>query len=267
MAAPRVLDLFSGIGGFSLGLERAGMRTAAFCEIDPFCQKVLRKHWPDIPRYGDVTDLTAERLKQDGIEADVICGGFPCQDLSHAQQRGARGLDGERSGLWREYARLVGEIRPRHVVVENVPALADRGLGRVLGQLSEIGYDAEWGIISAGQLGLAHERKRLWIVAYPARDGRRGVDKDSEGRRPRLDISRHLAQVGQERRAERRRGPADILQPVGRPFASPSRGIGRNDDGLPAGVDRLRAIGNAVVPRIAEALGRAILEGMEGEGA
>ena len=117
MALMRVLDLFSGIGGFSLGLERAGMQTVAFCEIEPYCRAVLRKHWPNVPCYEDVRNLTADRLRADGISIDVICGGFPCQDISTAG-KGA-GLAGERSGLFYEIARLVGELGPRYVILEN----------------------------------------------------------------------------------------------------------------------------------------------------
>jgi hypothetical protein len=124
-----VLDLFSGIGGFSLGLERTGgMRTVAFCEIDPYCRAVLRKHWPAVPCFEDVRDLHAF----DVGPVDVICGGFPCQDISTAG-RGA-GLAGERSGLWSEYRRLIEECRPAWVVIENVSALRSRGLDQVLGE-------------------------------------------------------------------------------------------------------------------------------------
>ncbi len=158
-----VLDLFSGIGGFSLGLERAGMRTVAFCEIEPYARHVLTKHWPDVPCYDDVRTLTAARLRADGISVDVICGGFPCQDISTAG-KGA-GIDGERSGLWREYSRLIGELRPGHVIVENVAALLGRGLDRVLGDLAAIGYDAEWHCIPASAVGAPHRRDRLWLVA------------------------------------------------------------------------------------------------------
>src|SRR5574343_241000 len=109
----RVLDLFSGIGGFSLGLERTGgFKTIGFCEIDPFCQKVLKKHWPGVPIYDDVRTLT-------GITADVISAGFPCQDISSAGRMA--GIGGDRSGLWKEGARIVCEIRPRYLLVENVP--------------------------------------------------------------------------------------------------------------------------------------------------
>ena len=117
-----VLDLFSGIGGFSLGLERAGMKTVAFCEIEPFCRAVLAKHWPGVPIYEDVRSLTGAGLASAGIVPDAICGGFPCQDISIAG-KGA-GLDGERSGLWHEYRRLIAEIRPRWVIIENVAPFA-----------------------------------------------------------------------------------------------------------------------------------------------
>ena len=169
----KVLDLFSGIGGFSLGLERAGMETVAFCEIEPFPRAVLKKHWPEVLCYEDVRTLTAARLAADGInEIDVICGGFPCQDLSLAGRM--VGMDGTRSGLWSEIARLIGELRPRYAIMENVANLlsgpagrSGEWFGRVLGDLASLGYDAEWHCIPAGNLGAPHERDRVWIVAYP----------------------------------------------------------------------------------------------------
>ena len=161
----RVLDLFSGIGGFSLGLNRAGMQTVAFCEIDPFCRRVLAKHWPEVPCHDDIRTLTADWLAENGLWPDVICGGFPCQDISVAG-KGA-GISGERSGLWREYARLIGEIRPRYVIVENVSAMLGRGLGDVLGDLAAIGYGCVWHCIPASHIGAHHQRDRVWIVAYP----------------------------------------------------------------------------------------------------
>ncbi|MGH6629376.1 MAG: DNA cytosine methyltransferase, partial [Burkholderiales bacterium] len=143
------------------------MHTIAFCETDGFACAVLRKHWPELPIYEDVRLLTAERMRMDGIDPiDLICGGFPCQDISLAG-RGA-GIDGARSGLWSEFARLIGEIRPKFALVENVPALAFRGLDRVLGDLADLGYDAEWRVISAADVGAPHLRKRIWIVAYPS---------------------------------------------------------------------------------------------------
>jgi DNA (cytosine-5)-methyltransferase 1 len=197
-----VLDLFSGIGGFSLGLERAGMKTVAFCEIEPYCRAVLRKHWPDVPIYDDVRTLTAARLAADGILSvadtddqgelqqgriigqerrwscysgiDAICGGFPCQDISVAG-KGA-GIEGERSGLWSEYARIIGEVRPRYVIVENVAALLGRGLSRVLGDLAALGYNAEWHCIPASAVSAPHRRDRLWIMAYASGSERRQDD-------------------------------------------------------------------------------------------
>ena len=147
----KVLDLFSGIGGFSLGLERTGgFETVAFCEIEPFPRRVLAKHWPGVPIYEDVRTLNADTLARDGIAVDVITGGFPCQDISVAGKQ-AGIADETRSGLWAEIVRLVGELRPRYLVVENVANLLSgpperRGgwFGRVLGDLARLGYDAEW---------------------------------------------------------------------------------------------------------------------------
>ncbi len=173
----RVLSLFAGIGGFDLGLERTGgFKTVAFCEIDPFCRRVLAKHWPEVPCYHDVRTLSGEQVGP----VDVICGGFPCQDISFAG-KGA-GLAGERSGLWSEYARLIDELRPLYVIVENVAALLGRGLATVLGDLAAIGYDAEWHCIPASAVGAPHRRDRLWIVAYPSNRGQRpdgGLEQDT----------------------------------------------------------------------------------------
>jgi DNA (cytosine-5)-methyltransferase 1 len=227
----RVLDLFSGIGGFSLGLERAGFRTVAFCEIDPYCRRVLAKHWPEVPCFDDVRTLNAARLDANGIAADVICGGFPCQDVSLAG-KGA-GIDGPRSGLWREFARLIGELRPRYAIIENDHGLLHRGLGRVLGDLAGVGYDAEWSRVSACSLGFPHMRRRLWLVAYPA--SRRGQQ------RGRLEF----AQGGDQTR--------DIHQRFSEPEPV------RVATGVPDRMDRNRALGNAVVPQIPEMIGRAIL--------
>ena len=246
----RVLDLFSGIGGFSLGLERAGFETVAFCEINPFCRQVLAKHWPKVPIYEDITDLTAERLAADGISVDVICGGFPCQDLSRAGSKA--GIGGERSGLWDEYARLICELQPRFCIVENVSGLLDGGMGTVLGDLAAMGYDADWGCLRASEFGLPHARERVWIVAYPA-----SLGQPEPG---------HIWQVASHRAPRRDWQATDAVDALRR-GAVPA--LCREHDGRPRRMDlpRLTALGNAVVPQIPEAIGRAILTATQREAA
>lgn len=236
----RVLDLFSGIGGFSLGLERTGgFETVAFCEIEPFARKVLAKHWPHVPCYNDVRELTSEQLSADGISVDVICGGFPCQDISFAGL--GAGLAGERSGLWSEIARLAGELRPQYLILENVAALLSRGLGDVLGDLASLGYDAEWHCIPASYIGAWHRRDRVWVLAYPDRIVRQqGLSEKPILRQ--CDV--HVQSQGS---FEGWPGRSDLPQP---------RTCG-SADGVPK---RLHALGNAVVPQIPELIGRAILQ-------
>ena len=241
----KVLDLFSGIGGFSLGLERAGMETVAFCEINPFCQQILKKHWPHVPIHGDITELRGK----DVGPVDLICGGFPCQDISIAGQQ--KGIDGEKSGLWTEMARLISDIRPQYAIVENVSELL-RGpnekkggwFGRVLRDLAEIGYDAEWHCIPASVFGAPHVRPRVWIVAHP--NGERQFRWPSA-------FYRHESWKGGKEQLEGLH--EHCLQ-----LAIPASTHGRIHDGVPRRVDRLRALGNAVVPQIPEMIGRAIMQ-------
>ena len=229
-----VLDLFSGIGGFSLGLERAGMRTVAFCEVDAKARKVLAKHWPTVPIFSDVRELDRATLDllTDADEIDVICGGFPCQDISIAGT--GAGLAGKRSGLWSEYARLIGEIKPAFALIENVSALRARGLEQVLGALAALGYDAEWHCIPAQAVSAPHLRDRVWIIAYAHDAGR------DEQRRP----GAKLAQFVESQRAHGWAVEPDICRVV---------------NGFPGRVDRLRQLGNAVIPQIPEAIGRALM--------
>jgi DNA (cytosine-5)-methyltransferase 1 len=272
MADMNVLDLFSGIGGFSLGLERAGFRTVAFCEIEPYARRVLAEHWPEVPCYDDVRTLTAERLKADGISVDVICGGFPCQDISVAG-RGA-GLAGERSGLWFEYLRIIKEIRPAIVIIENVPVLRSRGLDEVLRGIASIGYDAEWHCIPASAIGAPHRRDRVWIIAYPAGVG------CAEGRErgltdclawlsnaPRWNPTnpngmRKLQSQGGKQDERGRNDNRNNTTPAfwGSAWTDEPALCGV-DDGIRDGMDAgLFALGNAVVPQIPEIIGRAIME-------
>jgi len=167
----KVLDLFSGIGGFSLGLQNTGgFETVAFCEIEPFCHKVLKKHWQDVPIYNDIKELNYGTLQADGIEPTVITGGFPCQDISVAGEQ--KGIIGERSSLWSEYARLIEDVRPTWAIIENVPTLRSKGLTLVLQNLSEIRYNAEWHCIPCSSIGGLHRRDRIWIIAYPMENSR-----------------------------------------------------------------------------------------------
>ena len=241
----KVLDLFAGIGGFTLGLERAGFETVAFCEIEPYAQKVLAKNWPGAPIYDDVRTITAERLAADGIGVDVITGGFPCQDISVAgQQAGIQ--DGTRSGLWSECARLIGELQPRYAIFENVTNLLNGERGawfkRVLWDISSLGYDAEWHCIPASYLGASHRRDRIWIIAYP-------IGARVEG----LDIQKSIRTYPQEScrwqfaRAINEALPADDYARI--------RGT---VNGVSEVMDRLKCLGNAVVPPIPELIGRAI---------
>ena len=218
------------------------MRTVAFCEIEPYQRAVLAKHWPGVPCYDDIATLTGERLRADGISVDVICGGFPCQDISHAGSRA--GIEGSRSGLWSEYSRLIGELRPSYVIVENVTALRGRGLARVLGEMAALGYDAEWHCIPASALGAPHPRDRIWIIAHAA-----ALRRD-EGQRPAEGWRRFL-------------WPGQLDRPS--PWASAENnhdvrsGFLRIVDGLAGRVDRLGACGNAVTPIIPQIIGEAIM--------
>lgn len=252
MTKLKVLDLFSGIGGFSLGLERTGgFETVAFCEIEEFPRKVLAKHWPEVPCYNDVRELSTDVLERDGISVDVICGGFPCQDLSRANGVWSNrpGLEGERSGLWREYARLIREIRPKYVIVENVTDLLGAGFGIILGDLASCGYDAEWDCIPATFVGGKHYRERVWLVSYTGSerlDREHGEGKSKGNSRGIFDaISRKIS-----------RSP-------NRKNWLPEPAIPRVVNGVPRRMERIgrtKGIGNSVVPDIPELLGEAILE-------
>lgn len=285
----KVLDLFSGIGGFSLGLERTGgFQTVAFCEIEEFPRRVLAKHWPEVPCYHDVRELTADTLRRDGISVDVITGGFPCQDISTAgRQTGIN--EGTRSGLWSEIVRLIGELRPRHVIVENVANLL-RGpserpgawFGRVLGDLAECGYDAEWSNIPASFLGACHRRERIWIVANPSgqRSQRlqRELEKLGKARQGWPVDEEAGEQLASDSASVRRQGPGRSERPINpeknehreTDYAFPILGwptkpaVRGRDDGFSRGLDkgRLKSLGNSVVPQIPELIGHAILSSL-----
>ena len=267
----RVLDLFAGIGGFTLGLERAGFETAAFCEIDPYAQKVLAKHWPGVPIYDDVRTITAERLASDGVGVDVITGGFPCQDISTAGNQ-AGIADGTRSGLWSECARLLGELRPRYAIFENVTNLLNGERGawfkRVLWDISKVGYDAEWHCIPASELGAHHHRDRIWIVAYPG-SIRSKVGYAQYSKPYRQEKTDNALPCGEDvayaNGAQCQRG--SLSSRIHEEYANTScasrweaePNVGRVANGIPSRPHRLKCLGNAVVPPIPELIGRAIM--------
>ncbi len=237
----RIGSLFSGIGGLELGLEWAGVgHTVWQVEQDPYCLAVLAKHWPDAKRYTDVRGVGAHNLEP----VDVICcGGFPCQDISVAGFQA--GLLGDRSGLWYEYIRIVREMGPRFVVVENVSALLTRGLDDVLGSLADSGYDAEWSLLSACAVGAPHVRERLFVVAYA--DGLNGA----QGVRDQFRAGLRSHERGDYRAMPRHGAPTWVDDPSA---------LYRGGDGVPSRVDRVKSGGNAVVPQVAEVVGRRLME-------
>ena len=339
MPEMRVLDLFSGIGGFSLGLERAGMQTVAFCEIEKFPRQVLKKHWPEVPIYDDIRKLTAERLRADGIgPIDLVCGGFPCQPFSHAGKR--RGTADDRD-LWPEMFRVIKDVQPRWICAENAFGLASMGqpighrtvesktfqrladqdyyhkvftqeelmlLGLFIEDLESAGYrlpEALDGtpivpVIPAGAVDAPHQRARVWIVAHREGERRRetGAGVERSAQRPtrggdapdsesvhagglpertqppitELRIGRENGNVpdpfqsrleGAER--EKLAGPGtgrgrSDADPAGPDWWSTEPDVGRVAHGVPQRVDRLKGLGNAVVPQVVEAIGRAIME-------
>ena len=235
----KVLDLFSGIGGFSLGLENAGFETVAFVENNKSCQRVLKKHW-SVPIYDDVKDVTFNK----GF-ADLICGGFPCQDISLAGK--GEGLDGERSGLWFEFHRLIKEVRPKYIIAENVSALRTRGLDKVLMSLMEIGYAAEWHCIPASTIGAPHKRDRIWIIGYT--NDIASIQKDSP-----IMSSRIIREAWESNSWGHWRQVSGNNRVIPK---SISVGV---DDGIPFRMDRMKQLGNAIVPKIAEIIGKEIIE-------
>ena len=228
----KIGSLFAGIGGLELGLERAGLGAVAWqVEIDPFCRSILAKHWPKAERFVDVRTVGVQNL----APVDVICGGFPCQDVSQAASRRPKpGLGGHLSSLWEEFARVIGEMRPRVVVVENVASGKQRWLPQVRRDLHLLGYASDALEIAASDVQAPHARKRIFVVGHPYFDGKLVIAFDEE-----------MARLPQD------------AGTMWNGWEHEPRSL-RMDDGIPFGVDRLRALGNAVVPQCAEAIGRMI---------
>ena len=275
-----MLDTFAGIGGFSYAATKlvGGYRTTQFIEIDPFCQKILKKHFPFTPIHDDIRTFTAIPGQY-----DVICGGFPCQSISVAGNR-AGITEESRSGIFYELMRVIRMVRPRFVVLENVAAILNNGLDIVLGELSQAGYDAEWSVISASSLGACHRRSRWWCVAYTNDYGSPTSSISGFDDQTNNDTSQRTNQVSQSTRGVESSN-SRVVQSFTKPSDSNSKGLQREnfskmereiwtqgatrrlnpdwrsyaskpilrrgDDGLSNRVDRTRALGNSIVPAVA----------------
>lgn len=265
---PTFGSLFSGIGGIDLGLERAGWRPVWQCDSDPYCRRVLAKHWPTVPCYDDVHSIHRAIPR-----VDLIAGGFPCQPVSNAGQRKAQA---DARWLWPEFARIIGTLRPRYVLVENVPGLLSRGFGDVLGDLAALGFDAEWGMRAARDVGAPHLRKRVFVLAYSheVRCGE-GLGKRTAswvtGCGDAIGCGERTADVAdtdderRDRRTGQQRPTGGTESTYGSSTEAPHQwttepDVGRVAHGIPARVDRLRGLGNAVVPQVAEWIGHRLMQ-------
>lgn len=237
-----VLSLFAGIGGLDLGLERAGMTVVGQVEIDDYCRRVLAKHWPDVPQHDDVRTAVDWWTSEQRPRVDVVCGGFPCQPASEAG-RGMAQQDAR--WLWPAMADVLAALRPSWVVGENVPGLLTRGIEHVTADLDRLGYAWRVGTVSACAVGAPHTRERVFVLAHDlrVRCGERR-DQHRPGGRSATGATSSEGRLAATERSDR--GPAEPR-------------VGRVAHGVPATVDRIRALGNAVVPQVAEYVGRLIV--------
>jgi DNA (cytosine-5)-methyltransferase 1 len=282
-------SLFSGIGGFELGLERAipNSKTIWQVEQNKYCQGILKKHWPKATIHNNIRKVNHENVHP----VSIICGGFPCQDISGAG-KGAGIEHGKRSSLWGEMYRLIDELQPRVAVMENVPALLwkERGMHVVMSNLAQIGYNAEWSVISARQFGAPHLRKRVFIVAYPnsircdngkhyEREYKNILDEKWNTTKNIKQWNKRVSRISQvckttsntisERTQIQTKGEQSSKQMSGSQSekggtfwdqgATKSR-VCRMDDGIPRRVDRIKALGNAIVPQCSEYIGQCIVD-------
>jgi DNA (cytosine-5)-methyltransferase 1 len=286
------LDLFSGIGGFALAARWTGWQTIGFSEIEPYACKILKRHWPDVPNYGDIRNIR-------GVRCDLISGGFPCQPYSVAGKRGGASDD---RALWPEMLRVIEESKPRWVLGENVPGIITLELDRVLSDLENIGYSAWPLVLPACALDARHRRDRVWIVANDAKRGWSGLESPNSGsgdserraqgtaggcrcsladaeRLRRRESSAHPDEAQEPLDTTERKESASRSRPSGEAVSDdgcrcgerarrevcgttqparwqPEPDVGRVVDGIPARMDRLRGLGNAIVPQVAAALMR-----------
>lgn len=260
----KMIDTFSGIGGFSLAADWTGrIETVQFVEREPFCQRILTKHWPTVPIHDDICTFAPP-----AGSADIITGGFPCQDISQAG-KGA-GLAGKRSGLFYELLRVIRLVGPRYVVMENVAAITSRGMDTVLGALAEAGYDAEWACIPAAAVGACHQRDRWWCIAYAQSMLSHGGTSKQQGKPGRQQVPELRdgdwadAVYSDSERQQERQPASQSKKPQQPAWPDAPRRLSpdwrsyvfepvlcRGNDGLSNRAHRLRALGNAVVPQVA----------------
>ena len=282
------LDLFSGIGGFSLGLESAGLvETVAFCDFDKYCQQLLKKNFPGVPIYEDVKELNYDKLKADGIDTiDIITGGYPCQPFSVAGRK--KGEEDPRH-VWPEMFRLVQELRPTWVIGENVGGHIKLGLDTVLENLESKGYSTRTFSISASSIGANHKRERVWIIANLADSQRKRLEGLNEKSSPlsrkdqgsqswdessrNNDVANSEGSNRNEHEIDREHGKASSQEIFGNGSSvsgvstwwSVEPDVGRVAHGVPNRVDRLKCLGNSVVPQIPYVIGLTIKKILENE--
>ena len=269
------LDLFSGIGGFSLGLEATGgFETVAFCDYDSYCQKILRKHWPWVTIYDDIKELNHEKLNSNGhTKIDIITGGYPCQPFSVAgRQQGEK----DPRHVWPEYFRLIKELRPTWVIGENVSGHVKLGLDTVLENLESEGYSARTFSISASSIGAHHQRERIWIVANSGcswgsgsefqRKNENEIKKENANQFERSSSSSQSNMVySDSERLEKWESIGENFSQeyqtlIGADWWSIEPDVGRVANGVPKRVDRLKSLGNSLVPHIPYYIGMSILQ-------
>lgn len=248
------LSLFSGIGGIDLGLINTGkFKIVAHSEIDEYSSQVLKKNFPDTPNIGDITKVNFSDFIEEHGNVDVIAGGFPCQSVSIGNKNYTSvGQAVDKSGLWREFARAIKELKPNYVIIENVKGLTRRGLDTVLTDLADLGYDAVWSCVPAAGIGARHIRWRLFILAYSNSERFQEQWRNSPAytQQPTLERGGAILHALGISIADRAAAYSDLWK------AEPS--VGRMADGISKRVDRLRCLGNAVVPQVAEAIGMAL---------
>ena len=269
------LDLFSGIGGFSLGLEATGgFETVAFCDYDSYCQKILRKHWPWVTIYDDIKELNHEKLNSNGhTKIDIVTGGYPCQPFSVAgRQQGEK----DPRHVWPEYFRLIKELRPTWVIGENVSGHVKLGLDTVLENLESEGYSARTFSISASSIGANHQRERIWIVANSGcswgsgsefqRKNENEIKKENANQFERSSSSSQSNMVySDSERLEKWESIGENFSQeyqtlIGADWWSIEPDVGRVANGVPKRVDRLKSLGNSLVPHIPYYIGMSILQ-------